>query len=163
MKKIGKILVNIDLVIACAALIALIYVTFSNVILRYFFNSPYQWGEEVQMILIVWLIWFGGSAAFRTGNQICVDMILGLLPKQVQKVVNICIYILCVAALLFMMKQGITYCAQLAKTNRVTETLHISRAAIYSCMPVSCALMIGNLTYATVKDLKEGKEDGTNE
>ena len=94
MKKIGKILANIDLMISCIALLALIYVTFSNVILRYFLNAPYQWGEEVQMILIVWLIWFGGSAAFRTGNQICVDMILGLLPRRLQTVVNIVIYII---------------------------------------------------------------------
>ena len=163
MKKIGKILVNIDLIIACAALVALVYVTFSNVILRYFFNAPYQWGEEVQMILIVWLIWFGGSAAFRTGNQICVDMVLGLLPKKVQKVVNVCIYVICVVVLLFMMKQGISYIMQLAKTNRVTETLHISRALIYSCMPISCALMVCNLTYATIKDFKEGKEEKVNE
>ena len=155
MKKIGKILANIDLMISCIALLALIYVTFSNVILRYFLNAPYQWGEEVQMILIVWLIWFGGSAAFRTGNQICVDMILGLLPRRLQTVVNIVIYIISVLMLGFLCKQGIDYAAQLADTNRVTETLHISRALIYSCMPISCFWMIGNMTYAFIADMRK--------
>lgn len=163
MRKIGKYAVNIDLFIACAALVALVFVTFSNVILRYFFNAPYQWGEEVQMILIVWLIWFGGSCAFRTGDQICVDMVLGLLPKKIQSIVNIVIYILSVAVLLFMFKQGVSYVMQLAATHRVTETLHVPRAFIYSCMPISCFLMIGNLTYATMKDIRREKEEGADE
>ena len=162
MKKIGNYLVNIDILISCLALVGLIYVTFSNVVFRYCFNSPYQWGEEVQMIMIVWLIWFGGSAAFRTGGQICVDMILGLLPEKTQKVINICIYILSMAILIFMMKQGISYVMQLAKTNRVTESLHIPRALIYSCMPISCALMAGNLTWYTIREMR-GKENETHE
>lgn len=155
MKKVKKILINMDLIISCIALLALIYVTFSNVILRYFFNAPYQWGEEVQMILIVWAIWFGGSAAFRTGDQICVDMILGLLPKKIRTVVNIIIYVISTLLLAFLGWQGIAYVMQLANTNRVTETLHISRALIYSCMPISCFWMIGNMTYAFWADMKK--------
>ena len=154
MKKIGKVLINLDLIISCIALAVLIWITFSNVILRYFLNAPYQWGEEVQMMLIVWVIWYGGSAAFRTGNQICVDMVLGLLPKTFQKVVNLVIFLISVAVLLFLMKQGFAYIAQLASTNRVTETLHIPRALVYSCMPVSCLLMVFNMGYAFVKEWK---------
>lgn len=159
MKRVGKFLINVDVIISCLALIILIYVTFSNVILRYCFNSPYQWGEEVQMILIVWLIWFGGSAAFRTGNQICVDMILGLLPKGIQKMVGVVIYLLSVAVLLFLVKQGISYVAQLASTNRVTETLHIPRALIYSCMPISSFLMACNMTWAEIQEWRGGNKE----
>ncbi len=155
MKQIGKMLVNIDIIISCIALLALIYVTFSNVILRYFFNAPYQWGEEVQMIFIVWAIWFGGSAAFRTGDQICVDMVLGLLPSKVRSIVNVVIYVTSVLLLAFLCRQGIAYVIQLANTNRVTETLHISRALIYSCIPVSCLCMIGNMTYTFVVDMRK--------
>lgn len=115
------------------------------------------------MILIVWLIWFGGSAAFRSGAQICVDMVLSLLPVKLQKIVNVMIYFLSMAVLLFMMKQGIDYVMQLAKTHRVTETLHISRALIYSCMPISCGLMACNLTYASIRDFMEKKEKGREE
>jgi len=60
--------------------------------------------------------------------------------------------------LLFMLKQGISYVMQLSATHRVTETLHIPRAIIYSCMPISCFLMMGNLTYVTFRDLRREKE-----
>lgn len=159
MKKVLKMIVNLDILISCVALVILIAVTFSNAILRYFFNAPYQWGEEVQMILIVWLIWFGGSCAFRTGNQICVDILLGLLPKGMQKVIHVVIFLISAAVLAFLMVQGIAYVEQLADTNRITETLHIPRVVVYSCMPVSCLLMIGNMAYGFVKEWK-GEEQG---
>ena len=154
--KLLKALANIDLVISCSCLALLVFITFTNVILRYCFNAPYQWGEEVQMLLIVWVIWYGGSAAFRTGNQICVDMILGLLPKPVQKAANIVIFALSFAVLLFMFRQGMAYILQLFSTNRVTETLHIPRGFVYSCMPVGCLLMLLNMTYAFFRDLRKG-------
>ena len=154
--KLLKSLANIDLVISCSCLALLVFITFTNVILRYCFNAPYQWGEEVQMLLIVWVIWYGGSAAFRTGNQICVDMILGLLPKPVQKAANVVIFALSFAVLLFMFRQGMAYITQLFSTNRVTETLHIPRGFVYSCMPVGCLLMLLNMTYAFFRDLRKG-------
>ena len=153
MKYLKKLL-NIDLVISCICLALLVFIVFSNVILRYCFNSPYQWGEEVEMLLIVWVIWYGGSAAFRTGNQICVDMVLGLLPQKMQKVINVLIFILSFAVILFMLRQGLSYVLQLADTNRVTETLHIPRAFVYSCMPAACFLMLINLTVAFIREMK---------
>lgn len=149
-----KKLMHIDLVIACICLALMVFIVFSNVILRYCFNAPYQWGEEVEMLLIVWVIWYGGSAAFRTGNQICVDMVLGLLPQKAQKVVNVIIFILSFFVILFMFRQGLSYVLQLHDTNRVTETLHISRAFVYSCMPAGCFLMLINLTIAFIREMK---------
>lgn len=154
-----KKIVNIDLVISCVCLALLVFITFSNVILRYCFNAPYQWGEEVQMLLIVWVIWYGGSAAFRTGNQICVDMILGLLPKAVQKAANIVIFVLSFLVIAFMFRQGLSYILQLYSTNRVTETLHIPRAFVYSCMPVGCLLMLFNMTGQFIKEWRGGSSD----
>lgn len=159
LRTLAKHIVNIDIYIACICLALLIFVVFSNVVLRYLFNAPYQWGEEVEMMLIVWLIWYGGSCAFRMGSQICVDMVLSLLPQKVQKVINVLIYVLSLVILLFLAKQGFAYVVQLAQTNRVTESLHISRAVIYSCMPIGCVLMALNMTYAAVKEFKGGKKD----
>ncbi len=154
-----KIIYKMDLVVASICLGLLVFITFSNVILRYCFNAPYQWGEEVQMLLIVWVIWYGGSAAFRTGNQICVDMVLGLLPVKVQKVANVVIFILSVAVLLFMFRQGLSYITQLYSTNRVTETLHIPRAFVYSCMPIGCLLMLISMTATFIKEWKGGSKN----
>lgn len=157
MKKLLAHIVRIDLYISCTALAVLILITFTGVITRYFFNAPYTWGEEVQLTLIVWVIWYGASAAFRYGNQICVDMVVDLFPQKVQKVIEIIIFLISAAMLVYLLSQSITYVAQLARTSRTTEVLHISKALIYSCMPISCALMILNYTYATWRDVILGQ------
>lgn len=149
MKKVIDFIVNLDLYIACVTLVALILITFTGVISRYCFNAPYTWGEEVQLFLIVWTIWFAGSASCRYGQQICVDMVVDLFPKAFQKVLEVVIYLICVGLLFYLFQKGTVYVQQLYKTNRTTEILHISRAFIYSCVPVCSLLMIVNMTYAT--------------
>lgn len=157
MKKILRHVVRIDLYISCTALAVLILITFTGVIARYFLNAPYTWGEEVQLALIVWVIWYGASAAFRYGNQICVDMVVDLFPKKVQKVIEIVIFLIAAVMLGYLFSQSVTYVSQLARTNRTTEVLHIPKALIYSCMPIGCGLMILNFTYATWRDVILGR------
>ncbi|MBS6642132.1 MAG: TRAP transporter small permease [Clostridiaceae bacterium] len=164
MKKVINFIVNLDLYIACVTLVVLILITFTGVISRYCFNAPYTWGEEMQLFMIVWTIWFAGSASCRYGQQICVDMVVDLFPKTFQKVLEVVIYIISAALLFYLFKKGIVYVQQLYKTNRTTEILHISRALIYSCVPICSLLMIVNMTYATwcsvfgKKKKKEGNE-----
>lgn len=159
MKKILHFIANLDLYIACTTLVVLILVTFTGVISRYCFNAPYTWGEEVQLFMIVWTIWFAGSASCRYGQQICVDMVVDLFPKGFQKVLEVVIYFISVALLFYLFRQGISYVQQLYKTNRTTEILHISRALIYSCVPLCSLLMIINTTYATYQSIFGKKKE----
>ena len=53
-KKNWKVmLLNIDVVIASAAMVLLVALTFSGVIARYVVGRPFGWIEEVQAALIV--------------------------------------------------------------------------------------------------------------
>ena len=55
-KKNWKVmLLNIDVVIASAAMVLLVALTFSGVIARYVVGRPFGWIEEVQATLIVWV------------------------------------------------------------------------------------------------------------
>ena len=63
MKWIQK-LRQIDIGISVIALVLLIAVTFAGVIFRYVFSKPFSWQEEVQLALIIWVIFFGARYAF---------------------------------------------------------------------------------------------------
>lgn len=57
MKWIQK-LRQIDIGISVIALVLLIAVTFAGVIFRYVFSKPFSWQEEVQLALIIWVIFW---------------------------------------------------------------------------------------------------------
>lgn len=49
-------ILNIDIVMAVICMSVLIIVTFLGSVMRYFFNSPFVWQEEVQIWMIIWTV-----------------------------------------------------------------------------------------------------------
>lgn len=64
------------------ASVGLVAVTFCGAIMRYAFNSPFAWQEEVQLMLIVWIVFFGGRYAFAAGNHCAIDVVVELFPQS---------------------------------------------------------------------------------
>lgn len=56
---------RLDEVIATAAIFALFLVAISNIFMRYLFNSPLAWTEEILQMLLVWAAFLGASALVR--------------------------------------------------------------------------------------------------
>ena len=73
--KASAILMNIDIVVASIILAILIVLTFLGVVWRYIFNAPFTWLEEVQTSCMVWIVFAGAGAAFRSGNHVAIEMI----------------------------------------------------------------------------------------
>ena len=91
--KASAILMNIDIVVASIILAILIVLTFLGVVWRYIFNAPFTWLEEVQTSCMVWIVFAGAGAAFRSGNHVAIEMIVDLMPKSMQKIMEILISI----------------------------------------------------------------------
>lgn len=68
--KASAILMNLDIVVASIILAILIVLTFLGVVWRYIFNAPFTWLEEVQTSCMVWVVFAGAGAAFRSGNHV---------------------------------------------------------------------------------------------
>ena len=79
---------NIDIVVASIILAILIVLTFLGVVWRYIFNAPFTWLEEVQTSCMVWIVFAGAGAAFRSGNHVAIEMIVDLMPKSMQKIME---------------------------------------------------------------------------
>ncbi|MCI6152239.1 TRAP transporter small permease [Fusobacterium perfoetens] len=153
MKKIISNILNLDLVIAGIALIILIIITFFGSIMRYFFNNPIIWQEEVQLGLAIWVIFYGASAAFRYSSHIAIDMIVDLFPERIQKIIEIFIAIITISTLVFILKNGCSLVQQFINTNRTTNILHIPSQYIYSAIPIGCLLMIINYILVEIKEI----------
>lgn len=153
MKKLEKIL-NLDYIIAGSSLVVLVVVTFLGVVMRYYIGKPLIWEEEVQLWCFVWIVFFGGGAAFRAGSHVAIDVIVDMFPKRVRTIVEIMGYIISLYVLGFLLTHSIPLIEQFILTKRATNILRIPYSFIYSALPVGCVLMIINYTVSMYKKLK---------
>jgi len=66
-------------------LAATVSLTFGQVLLRYFFNNPQTWAEEVGRYLFIWITFLGAAVAFARDTHIRVDAVIALLGSKVAR------------------------------------------------------------------------------
>ena len=147
------VLCNIDLIAACAALVLLVGVTFFGVIMRYCLGDPFVWQEEVQLALIIWVVFLGGRYAFVCGNHAAIDVIVEMFPEKIQKIFSVLIAAVAVIVLCYVGYQGVRYIMQMVRYDRVTNILKIPYSLIYTPLPVGCVTMAVQLCLNTYREL----------
>lgn len=157
--KVLSILGNLDILVAAAVLAVLVVLTFLGVIWRYCLSQPFTWLEEVQLACMVWIVFAAGGAAFRTGNHVAIEMVVDLMPKKAQKVMEILIGIVVCVVLAYLFWQSIGFIQIFVKSGRATSMLKIPYWLIYGIAPVSFVLMIISYIWSAVTGVKsEAKE-----
>jgi len=68
---------------------ATVSLTFTQVVLRYFFNSPQTWAEEVGRYLFIWITFLGAAAAFARDTHIRVDAVMSLFGPKVERAADL--------------------------------------------------------------------------
>ena len=82
------ILTNLDAIITAVTLSICVVLVNANVIMRYFFNSPIRWAEEVVTSLFVWSVFIGSAYAYRKHSHLGVDILVNLMPPKMKAVVK---------------------------------------------------------------------------
>jgi len=139
--KLKSLLKNFDYIISGFSLVVLVLLTFVGVIKRYFLNSPIPFLQEVQLFCAVWLVFFGGSVAVRTGSIVAIGFLVDLFPEKIRRICTICITVLCMCVLVFLAVNGFKQLVFMAETQRVSYVLGIPFSIIYFAFPVGCCLM----------------------
>ncbi len=147
-----RILSNLDIAVACIAIVILILATFIGVPMRYVVGKPFTWLEEVQSACLVWIVFASAGAAFRTGSHVAIEMIVDRLPAKVQKVWKVCIAVIVTVVIGFLFVQSIGYIRMFLDNGRSTPMLNIPYSMIYIICPVSFILQIVNYIITAVRD-----------
>ena len=85
---IKSIVKNLDAIVTCATLALCVILVNANVIMRYFFNNPIKWSEEVVTSLFVWTVFIGSAYAYRNHSHLGVDIVVNFMPDKMKKVVS---------------------------------------------------------------------------
>ena len=153
-----RLLCNLDLFIATAALIILTLVTSAGVFKRYVLKDPILWQEEVSAFCQVWMIYMGASVAFRSGSHVAIEMVVEALPQKAQKIVGYVIDMIVLFVLSFLMVKSHAYIQQVfGQSGRPTPILRIPYTLIYGVAPYGCALMM--ISYILSKYLPKFVKD----
>jgi TRAP-type C4-dicarboxylate transport system permease small subunit len=78
---------------AIAAFVGIFLCVFAQVILRYVFNSPLTWSEELARYLFIWCAFLGWIIASRRGSHLAMTFVAERLPPRVQVAVAVAIQI----------------------------------------------------------------------
>ena len=71
--------------IASLLVAATVSLTFAQVVLRYLFNNPQTWVEEVGRYLFIWITFLGAAVAFARDSHIRVDAVMELFGRKVAR------------------------------------------------------------------------------
>lgn len=97
-----NIVKNLDAIVTCTTLAICVVLVNANVIMRYFFNNPIKWSEEVVTSLFVWTVFIGSAYAYRNHSHLGVDIVVNFMPDRMKKVVSVTMAILELLVLLML-------------------------------------------------------------
>lgn len=87
----------------------LVVVVFTQVLLRYVFQSPWIWAEDVTTFSFIWLAFLGTSLGVRGRIHFGFDMALRLLPPGGQRTLSLLVNFLILIFSVFVVKEGWTF------------------------------------------------------
>lgn len=165
LKGLKKIVSVADQLAFGLSAVSLTLLTVVAVFCRFVLNNPIQWVEEVQMILVVWSVFFGGSIAIREKGHIAVDIFFDMLPAFMKKIVDVLIWIIVAVAIGYIGKLEVDRVTELMRSGLRTPILGIPSAMEYIGVVIACALMLVSHIIDGIETFicKQGKEEHTDE
>jgi TRAP-type C4-dicarboxylate transport system permease small subunit len=84
-------------------LIAMSFLIFGATIARYFFNNPPFWGEEIAVLLFVWMGFVGAGMAIVSGWNVRVDSLRKVISRRASLACEAAMHVIVVAFLALML------------------------------------------------------------
>jgi C4-dicarboxylate transporter DctQ subunit len=122
-------------------LAAMTFLTFTQVVLRYGFNSGFVWALEVTTYLFGWLILFGISYCVRVHAHIGIDLLVKALPEAARRLVGLAAITLCLLYAGLMAYGSWGYIERLMKLGITAEDIPVQRWLLTIILPVGFVLL----------------------
>ena len=145
--------------ICLAVLLAIMTVlSFANVVMRYCFKAPIFWSDEVCCYCLALSAFFCLPASIRYRTAIRVDTLTAVLPRSVQKVLQIVCDVIMIVFLAICVKGGIDVAANAAKIAQKSPALQIPVSLLYTIMTFCFLLAIFRSVQVIWLSMKEKEE-----
>jgi C4-dicarboxylate transporter DctQ subunit len=136
--------------LTAALLAAMTLLTFTQVVLRYAFNTGLVWALEATVYLFGWLVLIGISGTLRTNGHIVVDFVAQRLGAKAQKAVALVALALNLSYAALMFAGSWTLIARLQTFGSTAHDLPLPRWVLLLSLPIGFALLGLRLLQATL-------------
>lgn len=113
-----------------------------GVIMRYIFNNPVIWIEEIFALTLVWSIFIGFSTALKNNDHIALDILYSVLPKKIQRVLDLIGYAIGIMFSIFFIYYGFLMVIEAYKIGGVSLDAQLPLWIISIIMPLTGVLLI---------------------
>jgi C4-dicarboxylate transporter DctQ subunit len=139
---IGRVVNELEEGVIALLFAAMTFVTFSQVVARYVFNTGVVWALELTVYLFAWLVLFGMSYGVKVHAHLGVDALVKLFPSRAQRVFGL----LAVAAALIygaiLLVGSWQYVWNLFRIGIESEDLPIPQWMPMAILPIGVALLM---------------------
>ena len=140
-------------------LVGMTLLVFSEVVLRFGFNTGVDWSQEVTLYMMAWFVLFGASYGVKVGAHIGVDSFVKLFPKRIRQTLGVLSVAICIAYCVIFMVGAWNYLAKLKKINIEMEDLEIQRWMSESIIFLGFLFLIFRFLQLLIKIFK-GEAEG---
>ncbi|MDR0684702.1 MAG: TRAP transporter small permease subunit [Spirochaetaceae bacterium] len=147
MRKLYRFLCKAEVIICGVAFIFLVAFVFMSAILR-FFRVSMSWNIDMAMFLLAWTAFLGADIAWRSGQLVGIDMVTRRLPKALQKIIEILLYVIIFCALVLIAAFGIKL--GVAERLRKYQSIPIP----YSFMTLSIVVTAFSMMLSTILKIR---------
>lgn len=128
--------------IAMASLLAFMtLLTFTQVVLRYVFNSGWVWSLEATTYAFAALVLVGMSYGVRTNSHIAVDLVTRRLPPAMRKIAALAAVTLCLLYCGMMLYGSAVFVERLAALGNEARDIPVAKWLLTIVMPIGFALL----------------------
>jgi C4-dicarboxylate transporter DctQ subunit len=123
-------------------LAAMTILTFTQVVLRYGFNTGFVWALEATTYMFGWLILFGISYCVRVHAHIGIDILVKALPVETRRLVGLVAIALCVLYAGLLLYGSWNYIERLMRLGITGEDIMAPRWLLTIIMPIGFLLLL---------------------
>jgi len=137
-----KYLKSLDEWLIAILLAAMTLLTFSQVVMRYVFNSGFTWALEMTTVLFAGMIFIGISYGVRVGAHIGVDALVKLMPNKLRRTVSIVAVLLCLVYAGMVIYGSMQYVLKMKEAGIELEDMAIPMWIVRAILPLGFVLLV---------------------
>lgn len=131
---------------------------FFNAVMRYAFNSPLRWSEELCVITLIWTVYTSLPLIERDNDHLHMTALFNALPGKVKTVLNVLRSLVTIAVVSWLCIGGINVVTRNYNLGVYTQVFNWPYWAIYIIIPVVFALIgLVRITDITIKKAETKK------
>lgn len=148
----ARIVVNAEKFALYILISAAFGLTFLQVVLRYLFDSPLVWTDELVRYLFVWIVMVGAGASIRFDGHFALTALVATLSDKWKRLLAVGVDLTVAAFALLLLVQGINM--TLGGASEEASSLPFRMLWFYLAIPVGGGLMLWHLLARAIGDRK---------